>query len=266
MPVVTSKVGINLSDVASEIFKKYGALAIMVALFVAFSIWGLAHIAASPGTEVSVLWGLAKYTKPTNVQTANYHSSATQQQNKKEETAFKKEEPASKKEQVSDLLPIALEIQNNLSTKNYQKAIVAFRTAHKIRELNALESGKPASELPSGTYFFASVVYLEGRSNEDLKKHILVGSVDRFRSKATFEIHSLTGNGMHVVGFISESEVARISHLSGITSQEIVLAPFLWGSMTSLVSIPIDRIESSKYRNIQISNDEERMVIDLKVK
>ncbi len=248
-----------MSDVASEIFKKYGALAIIVALFVASSIWGLAHIAASPGTEVSVLWGLVKYTKPANVQTANSHSSATQQQSKKEE-------PASKKEQVSDLLPIALEIQSNLSTKDYQKAIVALRTARKIRELNSLESGKYPSELPSGSYFFASIVYLSGRSNEDIKKNILSGSVNRFRNRSTFEIHSLSGSGMHVVGFLSESDAARISHLSGITSQEIILTPFLWGSMTSLVSIPIDRIESSNHREIQISNDEVHIVMDIKVK
>lgn len=248
-----------MSDVASEIFKKYGVMAIIAALLLAFSIWGLAHIAASPGTEVSVLWGLVKYTKPANFQTANSYSSATQPQSKKSETA-------PKKEQVSVLPPIALEIQNNLSKKDSQKAIVALRTARKIREFNSLESGKNVSALPSGSYFFVSFDYLTGRSNEELKKNILSGRVYRFRSWSTFEIHSLAGNGMYIVGFISESDAARISNLSGINSQEIILASFLWGSMTSLVSIPFDRIESSTYRNIQISSDEEHLVMDIKVK
>jgi hypothetical protein len=46
-----------------EIFRKYGIEAIVTVILIAFFIWGLEHWAASPGTEVSVLWGLVKYTK-----------------------------------------------------------------------------------------------------------------------------------------------------------------------------------------------------------
>lgn len=45
------------------IFSKYGTSAIIFAIVCAFSVWGLAHYAAAPNTEVSVLWGLAKYIK-----------------------------------------------------------------------------------------------------------------------------------------------------------------------------------------------------------
>jgi hypothetical protein len=53
-----------MSDIVADIFRKYGTLAIVVTIVLTLSIWGLAHRAASPGTEVSVLWGLVKYTKP----------------------------------------------------------------------------------------------------------------------------------------------------------------------------------------------------------
>jgi hypothetical protein len=56
-----------MSDPLSSILKLYGlpaafAAAILAALL-ALCVWGLAHFSAKPGTEVSVLWGLARYTK-----------------------------------------------------------------------------------------------------------------------------------------------------------------------------------------------------------
>jgi len=52
-----------MTDLVTELFRKYGLYAIVVAIVGALCIWGLAHWAASPGSEVSVLWGLVRYTK-----------------------------------------------------------------------------------------------------------------------------------------------------------------------------------------------------------
>jgi tetratricopeptide (TPR) repeat protein len=52
-----------MANVGELLFKKYGLSAIVVAIVGALSIWGLAHWAAAPGSEVSVLFGLVRYTK-----------------------------------------------------------------------------------------------------------------------------------------------------------------------------------------------------------
>ena len=51
-----------MKEIVNAILHKYGLWALsLVILF----IWGLAHWTASPGTPVSVLWGLVEYTKST---------------------------------------------------------------------------------------------------------------------------------------------------------------------------------------------------------
>lgn len=52
-----------MSDFGTEVLKRYGATAIVFALISAAVIWGFAHLVAAPGSEVSILWGLVKYTK-----------------------------------------------------------------------------------------------------------------------------------------------------------------------------------------------------------
>ena len=56
-----------MGDFRSEIFKKYGTAAVVFAILFAFFIWLLAHFTAAPGGTVSVLWGLFKYNKDSNV-------------------------------------------------------------------------------------------------------------------------------------------------------------------------------------------------------
>lgn len=46
-----------------EFLKRFGLLGIVAALVFGTLIWWLGHMSASPGTEVSILWGMAKYTK-----------------------------------------------------------------------------------------------------------------------------------------------------------------------------------------------------------
>ena len=53
-----------MADIYSDIFKKYGILSIIGAIIFAFVVWLSAYFSAAPGTEVSILWGFARYTKP----------------------------------------------------------------------------------------------------------------------------------------------------------------------------------------------------------
>jgi len=50
-------------NIGAWLFKKYGLYTIIFSVVGAICVWGLAHWAAAPGSEVSILWGLAKYEK-----------------------------------------------------------------------------------------------------------------------------------------------------------------------------------------------------------
>lgn len=51
-----------MKEIVDAILLKYGLWALSLAFLL---IWGLAHWTASPGTPVSILWGLVEYTKST---------------------------------------------------------------------------------------------------------------------------------------------------------------------------------------------------------
>lgn len=50
-------------SVAKMLLARYGAWAILVAVALGATIWGLSHYAAAQGTTVSVLWGMTSYVK-----------------------------------------------------------------------------------------------------------------------------------------------------------------------------------------------------------
>lgn len=73
-----------MKEIMEFIFRKYGASAILVSIVAAIFVWVLAHFSAEPGTKVSVIWGLAEYTKP-NIQ--NYPSATTSQKESAKEAS-----------------------------------------------------------------------------------------------------------------------------------------------------------------------------------
>ena len=148
---------------------------------------------------------------------------------------------------------------------NFSEISKVRQAPRKLRELTSLESGKHISELPTGTYFFLYSSFFSGQPPKLINDSFY--RVDRFPSSVRdIEIHSIEGSGLHIIGFLNESDASRISYLTGTVTHDIILSPVFWGSMTSLVSIPINRIEASSYRTIQISEDEDHLVFDLKVK
>ena len=61
-----SRKGIDMSDLGTEIWKKYGIRALVFAAIFSLVLWVIAHRTAAPGGTVSVLWGLVEYTKATD--------------------------------------------------------------------------------------------------------------------------------------------------------------------------------------------------------
>jgi hypothetical protein len=251
-----------MSDIATEIFKKYGLAAILFAVVLALLAWGLAHFAASPGTEVSVLWGLAKYTKPSVHKEAYLPNAAPRATSLADNTTIARSDSS------HDLPPIDIETLPAMSRKEYEKTLASLRVKRGLRELTTLESGKKIAELPINSYFFTSSVYLRSVPNETFESRVISAIAARFRTVKSnyFELHSTKTNGLCLIGIVTESDAARISQLSGKVAKDIVLSPCPWATMTTLVTLPIVRIESCAAREIEPSQDDSYRVLDIRLK
>jgi len=107
-----------MSDFFSAVFKRYGILAVFIAVVGAFFIWGIAHYFASSGHEVSVLWGLVKYTKQTS--TPNLNSNEDRGNVSSSFVNYDHEERRKKRDAILDLYNEGIAIQQAcLKTEGY---------------------------------------------------------------------------------------------------------------------------------------------------
>lgn len=254
-----------MGDLGSEILKKYGTAAVLFAFFTAFVVWGLAHWTAAPGREVSILWGFVKYTKnaPTGVVGKPPVASFTQETSK---TPVKEED---KKQTISnDLTQIDLFVRHGVSKQNLGAVLKSLRSERNLRELTAVESGKRVRELPAGTFFFLYASSIKSYSPEEtLSYRISELRADRYQSGPYYiEMHNVRDGKLHLVGYMNEIHAAKISRLSGKTVGEVMVCPLPWGQMTSLVSIPVSRLQKAETRRVQASEDDNITVLDLEIK
>ena len=252
-----------MTDLPSEIFKRYGGLAILLSLMCAFIIGGLAHWAASPGSEVSVLWGLVKYTKPDKIDSPSSLPDTSRQKSTQPIDGAKKDAG------VVPFSPIHIDVTFDLKTEDVEQAILFLRTKHRLREIDVLESGKTVAELPRGTYFFVLASWIDNYGlAQDLVTRIRTLKPDRLRSsRRYFEFHLIDDGSLRIVGFLTGREASGISLLTSQKSKSLVLSPHFCGDLNSLVSIPVSRIESSHSREMFVGGDESSStVVDLVVR
>ena len=249
-----------MGDLGSEILKKYGSAAVVFALIFAFFVWFLAHWAAAPGREVSVLWGFVKYTKSSPTSTvANSSFSSRTREGKVEDNS----------QISSDTLPqLNLFVKHGVAKQDRSAILKSLRSDRNLRELTAVESGKRIRDLPAGTYFFLSSVWLsENSPKETLLISVSGAHADRYpATKNYFEMHNTKNGDLHLIGYLNEFYAAEISKLSGTTIREVMVSPYPWGQSTSLVSIPVKRVQHSEPRNIQASEEEKLEALDIKIK
>jgi hypothetical protein len=254
-----------MGDLGSEILKKYGTAAVVFAIFTAFLVWLLAHWAAAPGREVSVLWGFVKYTKsvPTGVVREPSFASPPQ----KRTNTLNKEDDNKQTRSIS-LPQIDLFVRHGVSKQNRGAILKSLRSERKLRELAAVESGKRVRELPAGTFFFLLSAWIRNYSpKETLSWMVAELRADRYQSGPNyFEIQNTREGELHLIGYMNEIHAADISKLSGITVREVMISPLPWGQLTSLVSIPVSRLQESETRWVQASEDETITALDVKIK
>ncbi len=252
-----------MSEILSDIFKKYGIKAVVFASVFAILVWAFAHFAAAPGTEVSVLWGLVRYTKSMDKESEYSSKNPVEYNNKTTEDGI-----IQKKDTVFS--PISIFTKYDLNKDDVDEFINDYRNKNKVREIQIMESGKPAKELSDGIYSFiesfAFSIFLP-RYNNNYKSFLLNWTTSRFRnSDSEYEIHFINKDKIILLGFTNRKDASDISYLSGRTKHSILLSPTYFGDFTTFVAIPVDRIISSYDRTITISQNKFYYILEASIK
>ncbi len=194
-----------------------------------------------------MLWGLVEYQKragdpvgpPLARPQATVEESAT--------TDSPEESPVGKSP-----TPVDLRLVSGLSAESSAAALSQLREERNLRGLTALESGRLVSELPNRTFFFLLGGWLRTWGDEPLSARIANLEGSRFRRSdfGYYELHK-TQEGFLLVAFVTESDAARAAHLNGKELVEIVAAPSVGKSFTSLISVPVGRIVSARPREFE---------------
>ena len=203
------------------------------------SIWFLVHLTVGQSSKTSVFFSLLEHINKTP-----FGAKQASQSGVPDKVNDSRGAPRG---------PVTLAIQHSVSTYNADEVMVALRSKRKLRELKFLESCKPMAITPSGTFFFVDGWELETRSEK--ANNIFQGSrAYRFKVKSSFfEFHYPYKDSILLIAFVSESDASKVTQLTGDNTNKIMLFPYPWGEMTTLVSVPIGRVSWLHPRRIQMT-------------
>jgi hypothetical protein len=228
-----------MSDLVSELFKRLGvagviAGAIATGVF-ATCIWALAHLAAAPGTQVSVLWGLAAYTKSPTQPDGPSTSPPAPASPALQTPPVPSSEALPADPQVVPS-PATLEVTHGLRTDSYLDAVAELRASSGLRELRPIESDRPIHESPLGTFFIVLGPWLRTDQSSQGSEALLKNRVSRFQgnSRSFFEVHHRTIGQVLLIAYLVESDADRIRFLAGDHTFQLTVAPRPWTFFTSL--------------------------------
>ena len=109
--------------------------------------------------------------------------------------------------------------------------VEVMRTQHQVTLVDERDEGADVVRLPGGIYGFT---------------YSPLQSTPMFRKKATqsFEVHKLSDDSVHLVGFVREGDASRLS----VSSEQLELRfyPEPWEDAFTATSIPVSRIQSSR--------------------
>lgn len=152
------------------------------------------------------------------------------------------------------------------STKNTEENISEIRNKNDLREITTFESGKSILELPTNTFFFVSIFYLEEPQFET--KTVINTKVQRYNTilGSYFEIQKYSEDEVYLVGYIPESVLSSVSRFDGTTEKKFTVFPSTNELTSHGIIIPFSRIISSDYREIQIDQEKSALsALDLLV-
>jgi len=241
-----------------EIFRRFGLTALLPAVAGGAAIWALAHYTAAPGGQVSVLWGLAQYTKaatsPNPVISVDAPSNAT--------SSASAERPAELVAKSRAEGQIEL-ISHGYTAENYSQRQSEIRHRYALRELSELESGKAFGSMPRATFGFLSTMDLVLRQTP-VTSWLPTLAVRRFASSDALgpfvEVQSLQGRRT-LLGFTTESSASRLT--SSITETDVVLSARPRGDLSALVALDVDILRRVALRLIDSSGGKGYFVLDI---
>jgi hypothetical protein len=251
-----------MNEVVAEILKRYGVTALAVTLAFGFSIWGLAHVVAAPSSEVSVLWGLVKYTKKTELPKGSNSGIKPSLESKQASVVIAtptSSEPA--------LPAIELSVHGDLRQSTFEEMLKSIRSDKSLRQLSAAESGREMREISSGTYFYFLSRWLDTATSlrsSLLQEQMATLDVSRYRTSDHYvEIHYPKGENMQLILFVDETAAQKVARLSGTESHEITAALSPWGNANTMIAVPVDRVSSSRVREVELEEMDRRLVLDI---
>ena len=106
-----------------------------------------------------------------------------------------------------------------------------LRALHQVSLVDEKDEGSDVAHLPGGVYGFT---YSPLQDTPMFRK----------KAKQSFEVHKLADDGVHLIGFLTESQAARVAIMS--EELEVRLYPEPREEAFCAASIPVSRILSSR--------------------
>lgn len=260
-----------MKDLADQVFRHFGLKAVVAIVIVGMVIWALAHWNAAPDRTVSVLWGLVEYTKPSPQEVSRQESISMPTVSLiQKPVSTPTVSPSRELDQVTSRegkrQGRVEVIGHAYSNASWSVGSHELRKLRGLRELSALESGKPLDSMPTGTFGF--VDFLNVRimmSRTEFAAELSRSTVRRFDSKDSkdpeFEIHCDRQADKLLLGFTTETTASGLTSSPGI--KEVVLAARPWVDLTSLVLIDVRLLRSMDLRIIEAGSGETDWVTDI---
>ena len=129
------------------------------------------------------------------------------------------------------------------------ETVEAVRTADAVRALEPLEDDKNISSLPGGVYGF-TVPWIINTDAGGARLDVLGLSRSPMGTKV-MELHKRATGEVSVVGYVSESDLARLQDPARVSDAEatIFFRPYLNYSIA--VAIPLSRISEARFRSVE---------------
>jgi len=262
--------GIQSADIGTSIYRDYGIWALVAIVVGLLILWVISHVVATPGSEVSILWGITSYTKKPSSENMNEEALPV-----KTESERKNESTLATTNEIyigrGNHQPIDLKIYYN-AAHNIDSIIESIRANNKLRRLSQTEPLRKIGDLPADTYFFLNSAYIQ-LSNSSISKtktlynEIINRKPTRFRDfKWFFEFQKYNTNDIYLIGYISEIDASDIFRLDGETEHKILVFGYPTDKMDVLVLLPINRILQSEAGSIALDTKEGVPILDIIIK
>lgn len=114
-----------------------------------------------------------------------------------------------------------------------------------LRALDPLETNKDVSQVPNGVYGYAYNFQLTRFVQDATTGLTLTSQVDAYK----FEVQK-DNNVISIVGFVDETTFSKIGEINKTNPLSMIIFPVNWNGDKRLISIPLESITKTTYRDI----------------